>query len=494
MIVLAGNRDGGWDGFGHLSRKGRARQVGQPAVQAGRQHALQDLIGRLQRVVQDALGAGHQDGVITHRIHNLADRALHKRGGDDHQEDLAKGRHLADVTRGTQVLGQRVPLEVCIVLVLLVDLAHHLWLQRPQQHIMAHARGMQRQRGAPRAAAQHANVGALAAQTRAAAALCAAASCRHGGFWGRLRCQWQPTGWDRAGGERRMLGSDGGQHVAGQELSRVVQPARLAGDCGPTPLQEWMQVQQGDANMQAALNAGVDQQGLASCAGGAARPGAFTGQSALLRLYPRAAPPGAVRQGLTWRRTELECGATRAGCPVGWGEGLPVRLRRRQPGWRSMPGVRTAGTGAAAAGAGGSRGMARCARRHQPFYLTITSTCVHVVCMLSACRVHWCASPHRRQRRQRQQRRRRVVAGTSGPLLGGIQHGWHTQSVILTGLAVPGAATASLVGGRGQQWRRSTGRAELAARVLVRTPHKPCAGLQGRGGRQQGDGRQVSRL
>lgn len=73
-------------------------------------------------------------------------------------------------------------LEVCLVLVLLVDLLHHLRLQRPQQHVVAHACSMQRQRGAPCAAAQHADVGALTAQPGAAGALRAIAGRRHAGL------------------------------------------------------------------------------------------------------------------------------------------------------------------------------------------------------------------------------------------------------------------------------------------------------------------------
>ena len=40
---------------------------------------------------------------------------------------------------------------------LLVHLPHHLRLQRPQQHVVTHARRVQRQRGAPRSAAQYAD-------------------------------------------------------------------------------------------------------------------------------------------------------------------------------------------------------------------------------------------------------------------------------------------------------------------------------------------------
>ena len=45
----------------HLGGEAGPAEEGEALVQRGRQHARQDLVHRLQRVIQDTLGAGHQD-------------------------------------------------------------------------------------------------------------------------------------------------------------------------------------------------------------------------------------------------------------------------------------------------------------------------------------------------------------------------------------------------------------------------------------------------
>ena len=63
----------------HLGSEAGPAEEGEALVQRGRQHARQDLVHRLQRVVQDALGARHQDLRMrrTHSFRNMLCSDVH---------------------------------------------------------------------------------------------------------------------------------------------------------------------------------------------------------------------------------------------------------------------------------------------------------------------------------------------------------------------------------------------------------------------------------
>lgn len=60
-IRLAGDGHHGRQSLGHLGREGGTAEEGQLRMHVWRQHPFQNLVGGLQRVVQNALCAGHQD-------------------------------------------------------------------------------------------------------------------------------------------------------------------------------------------------------------------------------------------------------------------------------------------------------------------------------------------------------------------------------------------------------------------------------------------------